>query len=295
MRYRLRRYDGEYRKIHELIVPLRNGSGTFRGIVRNCANITGQDVTDRSAGVFDSRTSSKGCEGMLQPGRTRLIGSLAGAVAHDFNEVLTIVMGAGAILRNRARNDSELKQIIDQILECSERAAVLAECLLEVSRGGFGCSSYDTHVGASADSADRYLGNEPAGNFRDASFDGLPAGFATDSVLLVENDPHLRQGVRALLECVGYSVLAASTADEALVQFTRCRSVIKLVILGQSMIEEEKEFHHQLQSMVPDVKILFSCGCAGHQPDLRSGDSAAFMGPLESLTFLDRVRKMIAA
>lgn len=285
MRYRLRRHEGAFQRVRKLIVPLRNGSGSFRGRAGSCVDSN------------DSRALPEGYEGALQPGSAEFIGSLAGGVAHDFTEILTIVMGAGTLLRTRVRGDLELEQIIEQILVCSERAALLAECLREVSRNGFDCSSPHNNSGASPDSVERSSQHGVAGYSREASLDVPTVALPSESalVLLVENDPQIRNGVRALLECAGYAVLAPSTADAAVVQFTRCRSSIDLVILGQSLPDHGRKFYHQFQSLIPDVKILFFSGDEGNLASQVSGYFTAFMGPLELLTFLDRVRKMIAA
>lgn len=296
MRYRLRRHDGAFQRVRDLIVPLRNRSGSFNGRAGSCVGINGR-VTEGCAGCVDSRAVPEGYEGTLQPGSGEFIGSLAGGMAHDFTEILTIVMGAGTLLRARVRGDHELEQTIEQILVCSERAALLAECLREISRNGFGCGSPHNHSGASPDSVERSSQHGVAGYSREASLDVPTAALPSESalVLLVENDPQIRNGVRALLECAGYSVLAPAIADEAVVQFTRCRSSIELVILGQVLPDHGREFYHQFQSLVPDVKILFFRGDEGNLTSQVSGYFTAFMGPLESLTFLDRVRKMIAA
>jgi signal transduction histidine kinase len=62
------------------------------------------------------------------------IGTLAGGVAHDFNNILTIIIGAAAMLEMNALDDPEHMKLIDQISSSAERAAKLTKSLLAFSR-----------------------------------------------------------------------------------------------------------------------------------------------------------------
>ena len=58
------------------------------------------------------------------------IGKLAGGVAHDFNNVLTGIVGHGSILQASMDDQEPLRHHVDQILASSERAANLTRDLL---------------------------------------------------------------------------------------------------------------------------------------------------------------------
>ena len=62
------------------------------------------------------------------------IGTLAGGVAHDFNNILTIIIGAAAMLEMNAVDDPEHMKLIAQISSSAERAAKLTKSLLAFSR-----------------------------------------------------------------------------------------------------------------------------------------------------------------
>jgi two-component system, cell cycle sensor histidine kinase and response regulator CckA len=62
------------------------------------------------------------------------IGQLAGGVAHDFNNVLTAIIGYGSLLLLKMKGDDPLRTHVDQILASSERAAGLTQGLLSFSR-----------------------------------------------------------------------------------------------------------------------------------------------------------------
>lgn len=62
------------------------------------------------------------------------IGTLAGGVAHDFNNILTVVTGYGSLLRDELPTGSPLRGYADQVMAASDRAAVLTRRILAFSR-----------------------------------------------------------------------------------------------------------------------------------------------------------------
>lgn len=62
------------------------------------------------------------------------IGLLAGGVAHDFNNVLTIIVGGTENMADRLPVDSTLRKDTEQILDAAERAASLTRQLLTFAR-----------------------------------------------------------------------------------------------------------------------------------------------------------------
>jgi len=62
------------------------------------------------------------------------IGQLAGGVAHDFNNILTVIMGFGQLLRASFQADDPKRDHMDQILDAADRATLLTRSLLAFSR-----------------------------------------------------------------------------------------------------------------------------------------------------------------
>ena len=62
------------------------------------------------------------------------VGTLAGGVAHDFNNILTVIMGLGNLMQMSLGKDDVNRPHIDQIVASSERAADLTQSLLAFSR-----------------------------------------------------------------------------------------------------------------------------------------------------------------
>ncbi len=64
------------------------------------------------------------------------LGRLAGGVAHDFNNVLTVVMGAASELRGELGDRPHARRALEQILESGRSAADLVRQLLDFGRRG---------------------------------------------------------------------------------------------------------------------------------------------------------------
>jgi len=62
------------------------------------------------------------------------IGRLAGGVAHDFNNILSIIMGHGELLLATAGGDERARNGLEQIRRAADRAASLTQQLLAFSR-----------------------------------------------------------------------------------------------------------------------------------------------------------------
>jgi signal transduction histidine kinase len=71
---------------------------------------------------------------LRQAQKMEAIGQLAGGVAHDFNNVLTALIGYGNLLKMKMREDDPLRLYVDQMLTSSEKAASLTQSLLAFSR-----------------------------------------------------------------------------------------------------------------------------------------------------------------
>ncbi len=66
--------------------------------------------------------------------RMEAMGQVAGGVAHDFNNRLTVIQGRGEMIRSEVEHDPDLTEGINAILESAARAAELTRGLLAVSR-----------------------------------------------------------------------------------------------------------------------------------------------------------------
>ncbi len=95
-------------------------------------------VQDVSAQVLQSQEQASLQEQLQQSQRMEALGHLTGGVAHDFNNMLAIIMGYTELAQvtDPVQNSSALQKQLEQIYRTSERARDLVRKLLTFSRGG---------------------------------------------------------------------------------------------------------------------------------------------------------------
>jgi PAS domain S-box-containing protein len=114
-----RRRDGEPFQVTMTVAPLRDQTGALAG----------------SVGVAKDTSREQELEAELaQAQRMEAIGRLAGGVAHDFNNILTVVNGFSELALNELPQDHPVREDIAEISRASDRAASLTRALLAFSR-----------------------------------------------------------------------------------------------------------------------------------------------------------------
>ena len=100
-------------------VPVKDADGKVINVIQ-----VGRDITEHRKLEDQLRQSQK----------MEVIGQLAGGVAHDFNNILTAIIGYGEILKNKISKDEPLRFYVEQIFSSAKRAADLTRNLLAFSR-----------------------------------------------------------------------------------------------------------------------------------------------------------------
>ncbi len=86
------------------------------------------------ASIVDLTESKALEEQLLQSQKMEAVGQLAAGVAHDFNNILTAIIGYGNLLQLRFGQDTPERTYADSILGAAERAASLTQGLLAYGR-----------------------------------------------------------------------------------------------------------------------------------------------------------------
>ena len=90
-----------------------------------------RDITER---IEDEKEKKRLREELLQAQKLESIGTLAGGVAHDFNNILTVIIGLTQLVMNKTGKTNPIYSNLESIFGAAERAAKLTEQLLLFSR-----------------------------------------------------------------------------------------------------------------------------------------------------------------
>ncbi len=118
----------------ELAMKKRDGTLIWVSVNANVQYDENGEIEWMDGVVEDITERKKLGEQLRQSQKMEAIGTLAGGVAHDFNNILTAIIGYANLLAMKMGKDNPLKSFIDDILATSERAAHLTQSLLAFSR-----------------------------------------------------------------------------------------------------------------------------------------------------------------
>jgi len=113
--------NGKQRTISAGVSPIRDKAGMSRGLV-----VVFRDITERQRLENQLRHAQK----------MEAFGQLAGGVAHDFNNILTVIQSHAALMQTEDANSITIIESAKEIQQATERAASLTRQLLTFSRRG---------------------------------------------------------------------------------------------------------------------------------------------------------------
>ncbi|MGP8487678.1 ATP-binding protein [Paraburkholderia fungorum] len=94
---------------------------------------TVEDITQRLADEQERRSLESQ---LRQSQKLEALGTFAGGVAHDFNNILAAILGFGERSLASVEPDAPARQYIEQVMKAGERARLLVERILTFSRSG---------------------------------------------------------------------------------------------------------------------------------------------------------------
>jgi PAS domain S-box-containing protein len=132
-KYRERFRDRVFERQIERRLTLHNGNTCILEETSSFVELRGQSPL--LLGLFRDVTQQKRLEDQFRQGqKMEAIGQLAGGVAHDFNNILTVIHGHASLLQLGTNLSATASKSAQQIIFAAERAAGLTRQLLTFSR-----------------------------------------------------------------------------------------------------------------------------------------------------------------
>jgi PAS domain S-box-containing protein len=113
--YRIVRPNGAVRWIRDRAFPVKDGSGEVRRVIGVATDITEQRDLEAQ---------------LLHAQKMEAIGALAEGVAHDFNDIVSVILDQTKAIRERAGADQPLAEHVAEVEKAARRGASLTQELL---------------------------------------------------------------------------------------------------------------------------------------------------------------------
>ncbi|MBI4871903.1 MAG: PAS domain-containing protein [Candidatus Riflebacteria bacterium] len=124
--YRFRLSNGEYRVMRDEMVLLRGADGVPAEVIGAWMDVTETRRADEQRRHLEAQLAAAQ--------RMESIGRLASGVAHDFNNMLTVILTHAGFLQDDLPEGAPLREDARQISDAGQRAAALTQQLLAFSR-----------------------------------------------------------------------------------------------------------------------------------------------------------------
>lgn len=111
--------DGDLFDVEAIIYPILDHAGKMVNYVAISRDVTQELALEQQ---------------MRQTQKMNAIGELAGGVSHDFNNILTAILGYVALCMNTVEEDSKVYGYLKEIVKAGDRAAKLVRQILTFSR-----------------------------------------------------------------------------------------------------------------------------------------------------------------
>jgi two-component system, cell cycle sensor histidine kinase and response regulator CckA len=121
-------FDGQKRVILNYTAPVLDDKGDLLGAI-----VVNNDITDRKQAEEEKRGLE---ERLNRAEKMESLGTLAGGVAHDLNNVLGIIVGYAEMLMDEMDEANPMRDDLEKILEGGNRSAAIVQDLLTLARRG---------------------------------------------------------------------------------------------------------------------------------------------------------------
>ena len=114
-----RRKNGDTFPLQLSLAEVPSSNGENSNFIASCV-----DLTDQKQQEEQQRRSQK----------MEALGKLTGGIAHDYNNMLNVIIGFSTILKRKLAGNEELIESVDEIYNAGQRGAILTKKMLSFSR-----------------------------------------------------------------------------------------------------------------------------------------------------------------
>src|ERR1017187_939256 len=87
----------------------------------------------------------------------------------------------------------------------------------------------------------------------------LSVGYET--ILLIDDNIHVRESLAEILECYGYNVIAAVDGEDGINKFIEHKDEVSLLLTDLMMPKKNgNEVYQEIIKINPDIKVIFMSG-----------------------------------
>ena len=184
-------------------------------------------------------------EQLYQAQKIESASRLAGCVAHDFNNMLGIILGHADMAMDHLTPQHPVYAGLEEIHIAAERSAEMARQLMSF---GYRQNKDPKYLDRNPSTAGMFIGQDLQGH---------------ETVLLIDDDPEILKIIAWMLERHGYTVLKANHPGTAIDLAAKHTGSIDLLITDVTMPEMNgREIAGKLMFRYPELKCLYVSGYA---------------------------------
>ena len=125
-------YGGKGAYVWIKVAPLRDAGGRLVGAIQSIRDVTNLKRSEEERQRLRER--------LVRAEKMESLGTLAGGVAHDLNNVLGVLVGYSELLQDKIPRESPLRRYVNNILQSGLRGAAIIQDLLTLARRGVAAS-----------------------------------------------------------------------------------------------------------------------------------------------------------
>ncbi len=117
-------------------------------------------------------------------------------------------------------------------------------------------------------------------------------------ILLVEDEPFVREATRSILQQQGFEVLSAENPQDALKIYQECGHGIDLLMTDMILPGGTGyQLGHDLRARSPQIMVLVTSGYDMHEHEIEAPDSCTYFlaKPYSRRTLVEKIEKILGA